>query len=68
MKPAYLPSFDGSAPEGWIRQAERYFRLNSVPDANLFNTLAVYMDGAALEWFLWMNDRFPFRDWQEFKS
>ena len=67
-KPADLPSFDGLALEGWIRQAERYFHLNSVPDANLFHTLAVYMEGAALEWFIWMNDRFPFRDRQDFKS
>ncbi|CAA6656666.1 unnamed protein product [Spirodela intermedia] len=26
------------------------------------------MEGEALEWYLWMEDRFPFRDWHDFKS
>ncbi|CAA7397074.1 unnamed protein product [Spirodela intermedia] len=51
-----LPIFQGDSPEGWIRQAERYFRLNPT------------IEGEALEWYLWMEDRFPFRDWHDFKS
>ena len=47
-----LPNFIGEGPDGWLRLAERYFKLNPMPEKEILKQAMMAMDGEALEWFI----------------
>ena len=59
--------FVGEGPDGWLRLAERYFKLNPMPEKEILKQAMMAMEGEALEWFIWSEDRYPFRDWTDFR-
>ena len=61
-----LPIFIGEGPDGWLHLAERYFKLNPMPEKEILKQAMMAMEGEALEWFIWSEDRYPFRDWTDF--
>ena len=62
-----LPIFIGEGPDGWLRLAERYFKLNPMLEKEILKQAMMAMDGEALEWFIWSEDQYPFRDWTDFR-
>ena len=61
-----LPLFIGEGPDGWLWLAERYFKLNLMPEKEILKQAMMAMEGEALEWFIWSEDRYPLRDWTDF--
>ena len=60
-----LPVFNGSNTAAWIRQAERFFRLNSIKEEERLDTVVLYLGGAALDWYMWAEDNIDIKDWHD---
>ncbi|PON73288.1 hypothetical protein TorRG33x02_250240, partial [Trema orientale] len=46
-----LPLFDGTNPDGWVCQAERYFLMHQMIDNERLAAAIISLDGDALSWF-----------------
>ncbi|GJS11151.1 copia protein [Tanacetum coccineum] len=56
-----MPLFDGTDMFGWVYRAERFFDVQKV------NASGESLEGPALVWFRWTDNRIPFRGWEELK-
>ena len=54
-----LPLFSGDNPDGWVYKTERYFLLMHLTEAQMLETAIIGLDGDALTWFQWENQRRP---------
>lgn len=59
--------FLGEDPMGWVYRAERYFCINGLDEDEKLDTTTLCMKGKALNWFLWVETRRPWRLWGELK-
>lgn len=57
-----LPLFAGENPDGWVYRIERYFLLMHM------NNSIIGLDGDALTWFQWENQRRPISSWVHLKQ
>lgn len=62
-----MPLFDGSDPDGWVLRVERYFNFYKMNEGEMLDAAAVAMEGDALRWFQWENNRRPIRRWADLK-
>ncbi|XP_062085608.1 uncharacterized protein LOC133791705 [Humulus lupulus] len=58
-----LPLFSGENPNGWVYRIERYFLLTRMTEAMMLETAIVSLDGDALTWCQWENQRRPITSW-----
>ncbi|XP_026382523.1 uncharacterized protein LOC113277692 [Papaver somniferum] len=63
-----FPVFDGDDAEGWIFQAEQYYTLHDVPDAQRIPLAAVHFKGDANSWYRWIKDTLVAPTWEQFSS
>ena len=63
-----LPVFGGENPDGWVYQKERYFLLMHINEQQMLETTIIGLDGDALTWFQWENQRQPITSWVNLKQ
>ncbi|XP_042758298.1 uncharacterized protein LOC122198198 [Lactuca sativa] len=63
-----MPTFDGTDPDGWILQAERYFAIYQLLDEEKITAAVLALSGDALAWYRWSNQRTEMRTWEEMKE
>ncbi|KAL4574682.1 hypothetical protein LXL04_021518 [Taraxacum kok-saghyz] len=63
-----IPFFDGSDPDGWILQAERYFAIYQLIDEEKVEVAVLSLSGEALAWFRWSDKQRPIITWNELKG
>ena len=49
-----------------MQQAVRYFRISKVPDHERLEALLLFLEGDALNWFLWTEENMKVKSWSEF--
>ena len=52
-KKGELFPFCGGGSEVWLQQAERYFTLNDIKENDRMRSIMSYLEGPALDWFIW---------------
>ncbi|CAM8923795.1 unnamed protein product [Rhodiola kirilowii] len=62
-----LPVFQGEDVRGWLHRAERYFLVNDLTNLEKLDAAILCMEGKALHWTQWKEERQPFYGWDEFK-
>lgn len=62
-----LPIFKEEGIEGSIQSIECYFRINKILDQERLRFVSTCMKVMALDWFIWIEDYYSFKDWQDFK-
>lgn len=62
-----MPVFDGTDPDGWLLRVERYFQFYRMNEGEMLDAAAVAMEGDALRWYQWENNRHPIRRWADLK-
>lgn len=67
IKKGELPIFKEEEVEGQIRSIECYFRINKVEDLKHLELMLTYMEGLGLHWFIWIENRYSLKDWDNFK-
>ncbi|XP_020693720.1 uncharacterized protein LOC110107714 [Dendrobium catenatum] len=60
--------FEGENTYGWIYKVERYFAVNGLTEEEKLTTAGLCLEGKALSWFQWRDQRRPIRNWREFKD
>ncbi|KAF4396359.1 hypothetical protein G4B88_019159 [Cannabis sativa] len=63
-----LPLFSGDNPDKWAYRAERYFGLQRLSPPEQLEAAVLCLEGAALNWFRWENQRHAINSWEELKS
>lgn len=63
-----FPVFNGENPDGWIMRVERYFAFYRLSEEEKIEAAVVGLDGDALLWFQWENQRRPITRWVELKD
>lgn len=63
-----MPTFDGTDPDGWILQAERYFAIYQLLDEEKITAAVLALSGDALSWYRWSNQRAEIRTWEVMKE
>uniref|UniRef100_A0A1S8ADV7 Aminoacyl-tRNA ligase n=1 Tax=Citrus limon TaxID=2708 RepID=A0A1S8ADV7_CITLI len=63
-----MPIFEGEDAYGWVYRAERYFAINGLSEREKLMAAALCLEGKALAWFQWREQRQPMRSWGEFKD
>ena len=63
-----MPIFEGTDVHGWLYRVERYFALNGLSDREKLTTAGICLEGKALAWFQWREQRHPVQSWREFKD
>nr|GEW78350.1 ankyrin repeat-containing protein [Tanacetum cinerariifolium] len=68
MRKLKMPLFDGEDVYGWVYQAERFFEVHGLnTTGERLRAAVLSLEGPALSWFRWINNREPFRNWEELK-
>ncbi|GJT66731.1 ankyrin repeat-containing protein [Tanacetum coccineum] len=63
-----MPLFDGEDVYGWVYQVERFFEVQGlITTGDRLRAAVLSLEGSALSWFRWINNREPFRSWEELK-
>ncbi|XP_062100900.1 uncharacterized protein LOC133806828 [Humulus lupulus] len=62
-----LPVFVGDDPDEWTYRAERYFGLQRLSSTEQLEAAVLCLEGAALNWFRWENQRRLITTWEELK-
>ncbi|PWA46618.1 Ankyrin repeat-containing protein [Artemisia annua] len=63
-----MPLFDGEDVYGWVYQAERFFEVQGlITPGERLRAAVLSLEGSALSWFRWINNREPFISWEELK-
>ena len=62
-----MPIFKGEGAPGWIYQVERYFAINGLTEDEKLKAAALCLEGKALAWYQWCEQRDPMRTWDDFK-
>ncbi|KAH0714558.1 hypothetical protein KY284_007463 [Solanum tuberosum] len=60
--------FCGDNPEAWILQAEHYFEFYEIAEKYKLSLASWYLDGEALEWYLWLFQNKQLADWKHFTA
>lgn len=63
-----MPTFDGTDPDGWILQAERYFAIYGLINEEKVEAVVLSLSGDALAWFRWSDKQKSLTTWDEVKS
>ncbi|KAL4558953.1 hypothetical protein LXL04_031079 [Taraxacum kok-saghyz] len=63
-----MPLFNGTDPDGWILQAERYFAIYQLLNEEKMEAAVLSLGGDALAWFRWSNKQRVITTWEELKS
>ncbi|KAI0520439.1 hypothetical protein KFK09_007914 [Dendrobium nobile] len=63
-----MPIFEGEDAYGWIYKVERYFAFNGLTEEEKLTAAGLCLEGKALSWFQWRDQRRPIRNWREFKD
>ena len=63
-----MPIFEGEDAYGWVYMVERYFTINGLSEREKLTATALCLEGKALAWFQWREQRQPLRSWGEFKD
>ncbi|XP_062088275.1 uncharacterized protein LOC133794862 [Humulus lupulus] len=63
-----LSLFSGDNQDGWIFRVERYFLLNRLSEAHMLEATIIGLEGDALSWFQWENQRRPITSWMTLKT
>lgn len=63
-----MPIFDGTDPDGWILRVERYFEFYGLIESEMLESVAVALEGDALRWYQWEQNRHPIRLWSDLKK
>ncbi|XP_062085564.1 uncharacterized protein LOC133791660 [Humulus lupulus] len=63
-----LPLFSGDNPDGWIFRVKRFFLLNRMPEEHMLEAAIIGLEGDALSWFQWENQRRPITSWMALKT
>ncbi|KAD6453982.1 hypothetical protein E3N88_08688 [Mikania micrantha] len=66
--PVNLPRFNGTSPERWVAQADRYFLFYVIPDSDRLTIASFYLDDEAADWFDWMHRNQRLKTWPEFTA
>ena len=61
------PLFSGMDPDGWLFRMNQYFSINRFSEKEKLMAAGVALEGDALSWFQWQNQRRPFITWTDFK-
>ncbi|XP_071714502.1 uncharacterized protein [Rutidosis leptorrhynchoides] len=62
-----MPVFEGEDAYGWIYRVERYFEVQGIPPQEQLRAAAICMEGEALSWYRWRENRTLFYSWDGFK-
>ena len=62
-----MPIFEGIDPYDWLYRVERYSAINDIYGEERLGAAAVCLEGTALAWFQWREQRDPINTWDEFK-
>nr|XP_033513891.1 uncharacterized protein LOC117278531 isoform X2 [Nicotiana tomentosiformis] len=68
MTAVILDKFNNGNPEGWVYQAERYFKFLGFFEEDWLPLPYFYLEGDALAWFDWLFRNKQFYDWNHFKE
>nr|GEV32002.1 hypothetical protein [Tanacetum cinerariifolium] len=49
----FFPWFSGKDPQGWVYQAEQYFKFQKVVEGDRIALASFHLDGIALQWHRW---------------
>lgn len=63
-----MPGFDGSDPDGWILQAERYFTIYQLNNGEKLEAAILALSGDALSWYRWSHNQQPVVTWEQMKA
>ncbi|KAL4568635.1 hypothetical protein LXL04_024250 [Taraxacum kok-saghyz] len=63
-----MPFFDGTDPDGWILQAERYFAIYQLINEEQIEAAILSLNGEAVSWYRWSNKQQPITTWGQMKS
>ena len=63
-----LPMFSKEHAYGWLTRVGQYFGINGVDDIDKLELVLVALEGEALVWFQWWEDKVPCPTWREFKE
>ena len=63
-----MPNFNGLDPLGWLAHIEQYFQINHKLDSLKLQLALVCMEGTALHWARWLEDRSSNLTWPEFRK
>ncbi|PKU74310.1 1-phosphatidylinositol-3-phosphate 5-kinase [Dendrobium catenatum] len=63
-----MPIFEGEDAYGWIYKVERYFVVNGLMEEEKLIAAGLCLEGKALSWYQWRDQRRPIRNWREFKN
>jgi len=63
-----MPIFEGEDAYGWIYKVERYFAVNGLTEEEKLSAAGLCLEGKALSWYQWRDQRRPIRSWGEFKD
>nr|GEV22899.1 hypothetical protein [Tanacetum cinerariifolium] len=68
MRKLKMPLFKGEDVYGWVYQVERFFEVQGlITTEDRLRAAVLSLEGSALSWFRWINNREPFRSWEELK-
>ena len=63
-----LPSFNGQEVDDWILKAEKYFSHYQLSEKQKMEVLVVCLEGEAMMWYKYANQRLPMRRWEDLKN
>ncbi|XP_038904464.1 uncharacterized protein LOC120090832 [Benincasa hispida] len=66
-----IPIFKGEIgedPMGWFHRVERYFVVNRLSEKDKIEAAILCLEGEALEWHQWEEERTPMNTWAKFKA
>ncbi|KAL4568842.1 hypothetical protein LXL04_024459 [Taraxacum kok-saghyz] len=63
-----MPAFNGTDPDGWILQAERYFVIYQLIDEEKLEAAILSLSGDALAWYRWADRQQTIITWDHMKS
>ncbi|XP_028548515.1 uncharacterized protein LOC114579020 [Dendrobium catenatum] len=63
-----MPIFEGEYMYEWIFKVERYFAVNGLTREEKLTAAYLCLEGKALSWYHWRDQRRPIRNWREFND
>ena len=63
-----LPSFNGLDVDDWILKVEKYFSYYQLSDKQKMEVSVVCLEGEAMMWCKYANQRLPMRRWEDLKN
>ncbi|KAL4558785.1 hypothetical protein LXL04_036987 [Taraxacum kok-saghyz] len=62
-----MPAFNGTDPDGWILQAERYFAIYQLINEEKLEAAILSLSGDALAWYRWSDKQQAITTWERMK-